>query len=205
MIGACLVAPPLIVANFVFKLGGFDVLGMGGAAGEVFRKNIWVLWHLAAAVAAGLILQLVARRLARDVLGVLFLFAALGMLVLLLAWTERAWKVTQMNDNEPAFVEIGAFARDRLLPESVLLLDEREKLERNTLMFRARRTTYPVTELGWRDVAAEVVKNGGVPFVVSHRQLPLKPVFRSARDGRILYQVTPADLGLPGTTAPSPG
>ena len=204
MLGACLVAPPLIVANFVFKLGGFDVLGMGGAAGETFRRNIWVLWHVLAALGAAILLQVVARRIPRGVMGVLFIFAALGLVALSLAWTERAWKVTQMNDNEPAFVEIGAFARQRLLPESVLLLDEREKLERNTLMFRARRTTYGTNEQNWRDVAVEVVKNGGIPFVVSHRQLSLKPILTSRRDGRILYQVTPADLGLSGTTAASP-
>ena len=205
MLGACLIAPVLIVANVVFKLGGFDVLGMGGAAGETFRRNTWVLWHLLAALGAGILLQRLARRIPRDVLGVLFVCAALGFFALLLAWTERAWKVTQMNDNEPGFVEIAAFARQRMLPESVLLLDEREKLERNTLMFRARRTTYGVTEQNWRDVAVDVVRRGGVPFVVSHRRLPLKPILYSRRDGRTLYQVTPADLGLGGTTAPSGG
>jgi hypothetical protein len=71
-------------------------------------------------------------------------------------------------------------------------------------MFRARRTTYGINEQNWRDVAVEVVKNGGIPFVVSHRQLSLKPILTSRRDGRILYQVTPADLGLSGTTAASP-
>ena len=75
----------------------------------------------------------------------------------------------------------------------------------NTLMFRARRTSYGVTEQNWRDVATEVARNGGIPFVVSHRPLPLKPTLTSRRDGRILYQVTPTDLGPGRTTAPPGG
>ena len=107
----------------------------------------------------------------------------------------------QRNDNEPAFVDLAQFVRQRLLPESVLLLEEREKFERNTLMLRARRTTYTVTQDDdWRAYAAEVVANGGVPFVVSHRDLPLQPIFTTRADGgRTLYQVTPADVAPPAT------
>jgi 4-amino-4-deoxy-L-arabinose transferase len=185
MLGTCLVATVLMVV----ARGGFDVLAKGGASGEILRRNIWVLWHALAALGGGAALQLVAPRLGRNVMGALFLGAGLGVLALGLSWAGRAWAVVQMNDNEPAFVEIGGYARQRLPREAVLLLDEREKLERNTLMFRARRTTYGVTEQNWRDVALEVVKNGGIPFVVSHRQLPLPRILASPRDGRILYQV----------------
>jgi 4-amino-4-deoxy-L-arabinose transferase len=178
----------------------FDVVGMGGDAGAIFRKNDWVLWHVLAAIAGGVGLRLASSRIPRAALGAAFILAAAGSVWLFGLWTERAFAVVARNDHDPAFVELGKFARAKLLPQSVLLIDEREKFERNTLMFRARRTVYAVTGDDWRAYAAEVVGNGGVPFVVSHRALPLRPVFFSRADGRTLYQVTPADLDRPTTT-----
>ena len=199
MLGAWLVATVLAI----FIRGNFDVTGMGGDAGAIFRKNIWVLWHVLAAIAGGVTLRLASSRIPRAALGASVLLAAAGSLWLFGLWTERAFAVVARNDNAPAFVELAQFARTTLLPESVLLLEEQEKFERNTLMFRARRTTYAITEDNWRAHAAEVARNGGVPFVVSHRALSLRPIFTSRADGRTVYQVTPADLGMP-TTRPLP-
>jgi 4-amino-4-deoxy-L-arabinose transferase-like glycosyltransferase len=185
----------------VFFTGSIDRGGMGDPAPGVFaaiaRENLWIVWHVILAITVGVVLTSILIRLRSPLLdsGILSL-SLLGTLWLSGLWAHRAWRVTQINENEPAFVEISRFVRLNLLPESVLLLEERQKLERNTLMFRARRTTYPVTDTNWRDLATEIVYNDGIPFLVSHRQLPLRPIFTSPRDGRILYQLTPSDLGL---------
>ncbi len=196
MLGAWLAATILAV----FVRGGLNPNAKGGATGEVMRQNLWILWHVFGAIASGVALWLATSRVPRIATTIGVMIAGVASLWLFVLWADRAWAVVAINDNEPAFADVGSFARTRLPPDVVLLLEEREKLERNTLMFRARRTTYPATEANWRALARQIVDNGGVPFVVSHRELPLRPILRSRTDGRTLYQVLPADLGLHSTT-----
>jgi 4-amino-4-deoxy-L-arabinose transferase len=189
MIGGWLTATTLAV----FARGRMNTSGMGGAPGEVFRQNIWVLWHLLAAVAGAILVRLIVPGRPR-ILRVLYIGAAAGSAWLLGLWITTAWKVTNQNINEPAFVETGEFVRTRLPAEAVLLLEEKQKLERNALMFRARRTTYALDDSTWRDDARTIVANGGVPVIVSHRDWPLKAIFRSTPEGRTIFQLTPDDL-----------
>jgi 4-amino-4-deoxy-L-arabinose transferase len=196
MLGAWITATALaIVAR-----GTIDPKGMGGESGVVMRQHLWIPWHVLGALAGSAGIALLASRIRSRALTIsLIAVAGIGSLWLFGMWVERAWRATQIDDDQPAFVEVGRFAQSRLPPQAVLLLEEREKLERNTLMFRARRTTYPLTE-DWRDMATVIVASGGVPLIVSHRDWPLRAIHTSRDEDRTVYQLTPADLDLPTTT-----
>lgn len=179
--------------------GGMNVEGMGGMSGHILRQNLWVLWHVLGALTAGAGLALVLSRVrSPGPARVVMLVTAISSFWLLGLWVAQAWKVSWKNTNAPAFVEIAGFVDSRLPADAVLLLEENEKLERNTLMWRSRRTTYPIDDSNWRDRAIDVVVRGGVPVIVSDRPWPLPVIYRSDRDGRSIYQLTPQDLGLAG-------
>src|SRR5204862_3167768 len=99
---------------------------------------------------------------------------------------------------------IGNFAKVQLPPNAVLLLDEREKLERNTLMFWADRTSYSLPN-NWPDaeaMIAEIRTRGGKPYLISHRPLPVHlpnifsvtvPSATGEPDARRVWAWKPAD------------
>ena len=55
-------------------------------------------------------------------------------------------------------------------------------------MFRTDRTCYLIGRSGWGPLGHEIINHGGVPFIVSWRNLPLRPLLRSKQDQRIIYQ-----------------
>jgi hypothetical protein len=79
----------------------------------------------------------------------------------------------------------------------VLLFDEQVKLERNTAMFRARRACYDMGKAGWQTIGRAVVANGGEPYVVSSRSLPLKPIYTDPIDQRTIYRWSDTPTSAP--------
>jgi hypothetical protein len=98
-----------------------------------------------------------------------------------------AWRVTARNVNDPACADVGAFARDHLPPNAVLLCEETAGNEHLTTMFYADRTCYALEPSGPDGMARRVVRGGGIPYVVSRRHLPLVPVYVSTGPGLTVY------------------
>jgi hypothetical protein len=172
--------------------------------GAIMRQNIWVLWHLLAALAAALIVAAVSRnqmrragealtiggacpdgmRRGRQVLAAAAILASLGLAARM---GYDGWRITRVNRNQPAFVELGALVRGSLPDNAVLLVDEREKLEYIMVMFFTDRTAYPVKPDTWQALAARVTQGGGMPLLVSQRTLAAPIVLTDPAEGWIVY------------------
>jgi 4-amino-4-deoxy-L-arabinose transferase-like glycosyltransferase len=118
----------------------------------------------------------------------LVIVAGACSIVLFTLMIRKAWKATQINTNAPAYVALANYVRDNLPKNAALLVDEEAKLESNTAMFRTRRTAYPLRDMTWQQMGREVIKGGGMPYVVSHRPLPLKPLYTDPDDQRTIYE-----------------
>jgi 4-amino-4-deoxy-L-arabinose transferase len=164
------------------------------AFGGVMRRSLWVLGHVGGALALAAVLVAageIIRRLAPGAPGRYIRAGArvfcLGALVWLGVQTvQSAWRVTNANVNDPAWLDVGEFARDHLPENAVLFCEERTGSEHLTAMFYADRTCYALE----RDpdvMARQILGAGGIPYVVSHRRLPLPPVHASGRQGPTVY------------------
>jgi 4-amino-4-deoxy-L-arabinose transferase-like glycosyltransferase len=159
-----------------------------------FHEAPWVLWHVIAACAVGLIGAWIIRRarLPGVVASTLVVIATLTSAWLLGRTVWKSWRVTQIKPPGPGYVAIGDYARQRLPANAVLLCDEQVKLERNTLMFRADRACYPLHPRDpstWQQLAGDVARAGGRPYLVSPRSLPLRVLVTDPKDGRTLYDL----------------
>ena len=131
---------------------------------------------------------------------VMIALAIAGSLFLLVKSAQTSWKVTRNNVNKPAYAAMGEFVKKNLPENAVLLVDEQIKLEANTAMFRTDRTCYALHGRPWQSMGKSVIEFGGKPYVISARQLPLKPVLSDGSDGRTLYEWS--DSPAAGPTLP---
>jgi len=113
----------------------------------------------------------------------------IGLAILTVSAGRLCWQVTRIPDTGLALRQIGPFVRGHLEPNVVLLVEEQKKLERTTVMFYTARNAYAVTAETGRDVTARVKAAGGVPYLLSARDLPLPIALRSPSDGRTLYRI----------------
>lgn len=164
---------------------GWGYPELAGFAG-VLRENIWVVWHVLASLLAALALSWIA--IGSRVRCVLIAAAAIASLWLLGSAARVSWKVTQINDTAPSYRQLAAYARDHLPDNTVFLIEEQEKLERNVVMFWTGRTCYSIGPRSLDELAREVSSNGGIPLVISHRELPLELVTNLPKDQRVLYR-----------------
>jgi 4-amino-4-deoxy-L-arabinose transferase len=182
----------------------------------VMRQSLWVVGHVAGALTfvalAAVIARLAPRRrttavdVRRGYLTVAAQVFCLGALVWLgIETVGAAWRVTERDVNDPACEEVGAFAGRHLPANAVLLCEEKRGDEPVTIMFYADRTCYPLDLRDQNETARQILRAGGVPYVVSRRSLPLAPVYVTARRGLAVYlwEQPPRPVGA-GTSAPPP-
>jgi 4-amino-4-deoxy-L-arabinose transferase-like glycosyltransferase len=183
-----------VVMPAVIKNPGYSYPSSRGFGG-VMRQSLWVLYHvagalaLAAAVAIGWVL--LRRRLAavgRYVQAAALLFCVCGLIWLGVRTVSAAWGVTSRDVNDPHSVEVGQFARDHLPDNAVLLCEERKGYEHLTIMFYADRTCYALESRAPDEMARRVVQAGGIPYVVSYRRWVLQPVHISVKKGPTVYR-----------------
>jgi hypothetical protein len=164
--------------------------------GGVMRQSWWVVGHVGGALALAAVgvaaWAITRRRLARDgALGRYLLIGARVFCLCALGWlgaqtVRAAWRVTSINLNDPSCLDVGQFARDHLSENAVLLCEETRGGEHLTTMFYADRTCYALE----RDpdvMARQVLRAGGVPYLVSYRRLSLPVVHASAGQSRTVY------------------
>jgi hypothetical protein len=161
------------------------------------RDNIWVLWHVLAALAVAGAVVILSRRApacgctATRLPLASIVLATLCSLALFARVARNNWRVTQLNRQLPSFVELGALLRSQLPAEAVLLLENLEKCEHVMLMFHADRSVYPVTPDTGPAAAEKIAAAGGIPLLVTHRSLSLPLVFDQPADGRLVYAMPP--------------
>jgi 4-amino-4-deoxy-L-arabinose transferase-like glycosyltransferase len=161
--------------------------------GVIFRQNIWVFYHVLIALAAALTFQKGVKSLSRARLG-LTVIASISTLVLFARIARVTWKVTEQNESRPNFSTLGAFGDQRLGPNAVFLVDQRQKLEYMMAMFWTTRTAYPLGRSNWQALAERVRAHNGEPYIVSHRRLPLPLVFTDSAENLFIYSTKEADL-----------
>ncbi len=163
--------------------------------GGVMRHSLWVLGHVGAAltlgagmVAAGSIL----RRLApgRGLLPLARLTCLCLLTWLGVQYATAAWRVTSANRNDPGCLDVGNFAREHLPENAVLLCEERTGGEHLTTMFYADRTCYALAG-NPNGMARQVLRAGGIPYLVSHRRLPFSRVYEGGDQAPSVYRWRP--------------
>ena len=105
----------------------------------------------------------------------------------------EAWKVTSQNRNHHTLSETAKFAQTQLPDNAVLLVDIDTKIKLNwddhlRLMFLCNKTAHPFYQkAAWTRIAQQVREIGGLPYLVSFREWPLRVVFSSQTDERTIY------------------
>ncbi len=108
----------------------------------------------------------------------------------------QAWRVTQTR-NEHTLSEIAAFAGEHL-PKNAVLLTETNVRKGEThydylrLMFFTEHTARPYyLKTEWKSLSQQVREQGGIPYIVTFRELNLPVLFKSYADKRTIYLVAP--------------
>ncbi len=108
----------------------------------------------------------------------------------------QAWRVTQTR-NEHTLSEIAAFAGEHL-PKNAVLLTETNVRKGEThydylrLMFFTEHTARPYyLKTEWKSLSQQVREQGGIPYIVTFRELNLPVLFKSDADKRTIYLVAP--------------
>jgi 4-amino-4-deoxy-L-arabinose transferase len=172
------------------------------AFGEVMRQSLWVIDHVAGALAVVAVVVIAWVLTPRgpaagsNPVGRFLRVAALVFCLGALAWlgietAGAAYAVMDADVNDPSSVKVGGYARDNLPDNAVLLCEERKGYEHLTIMFYADRTCYRLGPLGWDEMARQVHQAGGIPYIVSHQALPLPPVHENGQQGPTVYQWQP--------------
>ena len=110
----------------------------------------------------------------------------------------QTWRVTQTR-NEHTLSEIAAFAEEHL-PKNAVLLTEINLRKGEThydylrLMFFTEYTAHPYhLKSAWKPLSRQVREQGGIPYVVTFRELDLPVLFKSYADKRTIYFVAPVN------------
>jgi len=167
-------------------------MGIPDAPLTALRLNPWVLWHMLIAMLGGAAMSLFARRrtIPARVYATLLLLCVIPGGWLCWRWTKLAYAVTKINDNEPAHVQTGAWLRANTPENAVLLVDEREKLERMQAMFWSRRNAYALPAMGFESIARDIRSVGGEPLLISgNPDLPLPVLVRVEAERRSVYRL----------------
>lgn len=186
----CLIVPPIV------RPPGHGYPHLSGFGG-VMRQALWVVVHLGVALSVmtlagviGLAFQILLRleqnTLLRWVGRVMFLFCVGVLIWLSYQNLSAAWRVSSVDLNDPAAVEIGAFVQTNLPENAVLLCEQRKGYEAIALMFYTDRTCYPLGTRNHDELGPLILQSGGIPYVVTYRRLPLE-VAHVCRRGPTIY------------------
>lgn len=105
----------------------------------------------------------------------------------------EAWQITSRNRNTRTLAEIATYAETQLPHNAVLLVElDADKLKNTDdhlrLMFLTSKTAHPLSNPDqWEQKAEQVRKAGGIPYLVSFREWPLRIAFTSLTDKRSIY------------------
>jgi 4-amino-4-deoxy-L-arabinose transferase len=176
-----------IVYRGIISSSGWGYPSVPGFA-RIMRDNIWVVWHaLIALAAAAALVELRPSRRLRVAVVALACFASVWMTYRLVRLSIASTNKTDRD--KPTFAELGSAVRTQLPPDAVLLLEIRQKAEHVMAMFYTDRTVYPVDPQMWPAIARQVAGNGGIPLLVTDRELTLPAVFDRPLDGLHVYAV----------------
>ena len=191
----CLILPPVVQK----WQRGYPTLTVFGS---VMRQHLWVIWHLLATGVAVLaifeIRKLVTKRqknhppgnskhAQKFILG----FCILAMIVLAGRLVHEAWEDTTDDQQHPNLRQIGAYIRTNL-PENAVILFEWNALkwrrgDHQAVMFWSDRTCYQLDHERLGTAIPDVVRYGGIPYLVSPRNMALPIIFKSEKDHRTIY------------------
>lgn len=125
--------------------------------------------------------------------GILRTCWTLLLILLFLGETLTAWRITNINDNHRSLPEIASYVETKLPPNAVILIEEdHEKKEHSHLqmMFLTSHTAYTYhSKNAWKNLSKRVQQHGGIPYIVTFRELDLPLLFKSEADKRTIYSV----------------
>lgn len=164
--------------------------------GAVMMESLWVLWHVAgamtiAAVLAGTFRWLPSPHMSRVLAGAAGAFCVVAFLWLCSQAVLAAWRITDVDDNNPAAVELGEFARAHLPENAVLLCQITRGNEHLMGMFYADRTCYPLQLKRVNETARAVQAAGGIPYIVCVQRLNYPVVFVARNERFTVLQWRP--------------
>lgn len=105
----------------------------------------------------------------------------------------NAWWLTETNANDRTYSDIANYAENHLPSNAVLLTeiiytDAQNDDNHLRIMFLTSRTAHPYTTAnGWEKLVSQVHRHGGIPYIVTFRELDLPVMFKSEVDKTTLY------------------
>jgi 4-amino-4-deoxy-L-arabinose transferase-like glycosyltransferase len=162
------------------------------AFAAIMRQNFWVLWHVLIAIAAAALFVYLIRQ--KRVLHTAIFIATLCTVFIFVRTTITAWRTTEIGRDQPTFAGLAALIEGNFPKNTVVLIDQRQKLEYVMVMFWIDRTAYPLGRSNWQPLVNQIRAHGGLPIIVSPRPLPLKSLLASQEDGLLVYDPADSDL-----------
>ena len=195
----------MLMAVLLIHSGDIPQIGWGyprtPGFGVIMRQNIWVAWHVIAALGGGALLAFQLRRSPDGLIVTLRAVAAVVMLFLAVKWWGGGrpsgyawldWRAVEIAQEQPNFAAIGTFAQ-KLPGSAVFIVAERSRVENKQIQFAADRTCYALGENDWRAFGQAIIQAGGLPYLVTDQFVPgLPAVMQDDQDNETIYACTPA-------------
>jgi hypothetical protein len=192
---------------------GIPSIGFGYPAshgfGVIMRQHLWVVEETILALAGAAIIRFLSGFAGSGKAQVRSSLCAVGgiaMLILAVRWWNgscppgyavAALRVTQVDAENPTAWAIGRFARS-LPPQAVLIVDELDRMQNKQIQFVADRTCYPMPkDPTLPTMIGTIVDQGGLPYLVTSKSLPLPCLFADPVSGQCVYAWRPNENGLP--------
>ncbi len=115
----------------------------------------------------------------------------------------NAWWLTETNANDRTYSDIASYAENHLPPNAVLLTeiiytDAQNDDNHLRIMFLTSHTAHPYTTAnGWEKLVSQAQRHGGIPYIVTFRELDLPVVFKSEMDKTTIYATVPHRISNP--------
>jgi 4-amino-4-deoxy-L-arabinose transferase len=166
-------------------------------SGGVMRQSLWVVGHVAAALALAVFAWRRARGSERA-RGLLRRIAVAATVVLCVQSAYASWKVTKANHQEPDLGQLAAFVRERLPANSVFIFEGRDLGGHQSLMLLADRPCYVPRGRSVDTMAREAIERGRIPYVVSRQPMAEPPIFQSHGGRLALFHWRPSEQAARG-------
>lgn len=125
------------------------------------------------------------------------------LLLLFLGEGVDAWWVTHLNKNQKSLTEIADYVENNLPHNAVLLIEEAGEKQHQDhdyllMMFLTAHTAYPYySENTWKHISQRIQSRGGIPYILTFRDLNLPVIFKSQTATQTLYSTQKSNDASP--------
>lgn len=178
-----------MVSPILLTMASFRGAGIGTdapPAGEMLRRNAWVIWHTLAAMGLGIALEKIAKPVGRVRMLLIGVAIIAGILIPMTRQVSLAYRVTIQAKDSLSFASLGGFIQT-LPANAVVMVEEQDRAENKVIQFVVGRTCYPVRSEQVAAMASAIVDAGGMPVLFTSREMEMPRLYVDESTKRSLY------------------